>query len=208
MDAALPTQPRSGIPKVMGVLLIVFASIYTLGSVLGAIGALFGDAFMNILPTIADSTPEIKKSGINLEQLFGQLRGVYRVQGLEKLATAAISAYGIYAGTQLMHYSAQGVRLAIWWAMAALAYLVVEVWIFAIYIHPLLTKFFKTLTHQVKPLMGKDAPAIDALPALVGSMGYSSTIIYAVIMAIFPVLMLVLLNTPGAKRACGVEKIF
>lgn len=192
----------------MGILLIIFASIYLLGSLMGVVGALFGQTFLEMLPTILNSAPDVKNSGVNIELLVGQLKGIYRIQGAEKLMTAAISGFGLYAGMKLNGYTAQGLRLSVWWAISALTYLVLEIWIFAIYINPKITKFFHTVTEQIKPLMEKDADAFDTMMKFAGSMGMTSVISSAVIMAVFPVLMLALMNTEGAKKACGVEKIF
>lgn len=208
MPTEIPVPTRSGIPKVMGILLIIFASIYLLGSIMGALGALFGQTFMDMLPGILSASPEVKKSGINLELLVGQLKGIYRIQGAEKLATAAISGFGLFAGIKLTGYTAQGVRLSVWWAISALTYLVLEIWIFAIYINPLISRFLRTVTDQIKPLMEKDADAMEAVMKFAGGMGMTSVITSAVIMAVFPVLMLVLLNTEGARKACGVDKLF
>lgn len=208
MPTEIPVPKRSGIPKVMGILLIIFAAIYLLGSLMGAVGALFGQTFLEMLPTLLNTAPEVKKSGVNLELLVGQLKGIYRIQGAEKLMTAAISGFGLFAGIKLNGYMAQGLRLAIWWAISALTYLVLEIWIFAIYINPKITKFLHTVTEQVKPLMEKDADSFDAMMKFAGSMGMTSVISSAVVMAVFPVLMLALMNTEGAKKACGVEKIF
>lgn len=192
----------------MGILLIVFSSVYMLYSLMAAAGTLFSESFMDILPIIAGAAPEIKKSGINLELIFSQLRGVYRMQGLEKLMTAAISGFGLFAGIKLMQFTQQGLRLAVWWAITALTSLVIEVWIFVIYVNPLVKKFLKTLTEQVKPLLGKDAPSVEAVMNLAGGMGLSSIISSAVIMAVFPIVMLALMNTAAAKKACGVDNVF
>lgn len=208
MPTEIPVPQRSGVPKVMGILLIIFASIYLMGSIMGALAAVFGQTFIDMLPTILKASPEVQKSGINVEMLVGQLKGIYRIQGAEKLATAAISGFGLFAGIKLTAYTAQGLRLAIWWAISALTYLVLEIWLFAIYINPLITKFLRTFTEQVKPLVEKDADSLDALMKFAGGMGMTSVISSAVVMAVFPVLMLVLMNTEGTKKACGVEKIF
>lgn len=195
-------------PKVMGILLIIFASLYLLGSIMGALGALFGQTFIDMLPAILSASPEVQKSGIQIEPLVAQLKGIYRIQGAEKLMTAAISGFGLFAGIKLTGYTAQGLRLSIWWAISALTYLVLEIWIFAIYINPKITKFLHTVGEQVKPLMGEEAHSLDAVMKMAGGMGMSSVILSAVMMAVFPVLMIVLMNTEGAKKGCGVDKVF
>lgn len=192
----------------MGILLIIFASLYLLGSIMAALGALFGQTFIDMLPAILSASPEVQKSGIQLEPLVAQLKGIYRIQGAEKLMTAAISGFGLFAGIKLTGYTAQGLRLSIWWAISALTYLVLEIWIFAIYINPKITKFLLTVTEQIKPLMDKDADSLDAVMKFAGGMGMTSVVSSAVVMAVFPVLMLVLMNTEGAKKACGVDKVF
>ena len=204
----MPAPARSGIPKSMGVLLIVFASIYMLSSLVAAAMTLLGGSFMDIIPKIGGSIPELKKSGINLEALLGQLKPLYTIQGAEKLAVAAISGFGLMAGIKLSQYTEQGLRLAVMWALSALGYIVIEILVFIFFIQPIITKFFSTISKQVGPLLGKEKEAFDLVMGLAGSTGLGGVLVGAFFMAIFPVLMLVLLNTDAAKKACGVQKVF
>lgn len=201
-------QERSGIPKSMGILLIIFASIYLLSSLFSAAAAFLGSSFMSALPSLKGAIPKLAESGINLEKILGQLTPMYMLQGSEKIATAAISGFGLFAGIKLVQYSASGLRLAMWWAISALAYLVIEILLFFMFLQPLITKFFKTLTEQVGPLLGDDKAGLDVLTALAGSAGAGSVLAGAFFMAIFPVLMVTLLNTNAARKSCGVDKIF
>ncbi len=208
MTTTATDAPRSGIPKSMGVLLIIFASIYLLGSLFSAATAFLGGSFMDALPGLKGAIPKLEESGINLEKILSQLKPMYMLQGGEKLATAAISGFGIFAGVKLVQYSAPGLRLAVWWAISALGYLVIEIMIFFIFLQPLLNKFFKTITDQVGPLLGKDKAGLDILMGIAGNAGAGGVIAGAVFMAVFPVLMIALMNTSAARKACGVDKIF
>lgn len=208
MSDTVTDAPRSGIPKAMGILLIVFSSIYLLSSLVGAATGFLGGSFMDSLPSLTGMIPKLEKSGVKLDVLFAQLKNVYFIQGMQKLATAAISGFGLFAGIKLTQYTATGLRLSVWWGISALTYLVLEIWIFIMFVQPLINKFFKSVAAQVGPLLGDDKASIELLMGMAGSAGASSVIIAAVFMAIFPVLTLALLNTNAAKKACGVDKVF
>jgi hypothetical protein len=207
-EAVIAEKPRSGIPKTMGVLLIIFASIYLLSSLFSSAAAFLGGSFMDALPGLKGAIPKLEESGINLEKILAQLKPMYLMQGGEKLATAAISCFGLFAGIKLVQYSPAGLRLAMWWAISALGYLVLEIMIFFIFLQPMITKFFKTITDQVGPLLGKDRAALDILMGIAGNSGAASVIGGALFMAIFPILMISLMSTTAARKACGVDKIF
>ncbi|MBN8222116.1 MAG: hypothetical protein J0L53_14425 [Spirochaetes bacterium] len=208
MPTDLPVSPRSGIPKSMGILLIVFASIYLLGSLISAGAAFIGNSFVDSLPALKGMIPKLEESGIKLEKLVAQLKPMYMIQAGQKLATAAISGFGLMAGIKLVQYTAQGLKLSVWWAISALAYLVVEIIVFFLFIQPTITKFFKTVADQVAPLLGDEKAGLELMTGLAGSAGAGGVIAGAIFMAIFPVLMLTLLNTNAAKKACGVDNVF
>lgn len=208
MPTDLPVSPRSGIPKSMGILLIVFASIYLLGSLISAGAAFIGNSFIDSLPALKGMIPKLEESGIKLDKLVAQLKPMYMIQGGQKLATAAISGFGLMAGVKLVQYTAQGLKLSVWWAISALAYLVIEIIVFFLFVQPTITKFFKTVADQVTPLLGDEKAGLEMLTGLAGSAGAGGVIAGALFMAIFPVLTLALLNTNAAKKACGVDNVF
>ena len=208
MPTDIPVPERSGIPKAMGVLLIIFASLYLLGSIFSAATAFLGSSFMEALPALKGMIPKLEESGIKLEKLVAQLKPMYMIQGGEKLATAAISGFGLMAGIKLVQYTATGLKLSVWWAIAALSYIVVEMIVFFLFVQPTIHKFFKTVADQVGPLLGEDKAGLEIITNLAGSAGAGGVIAGAVFMAVFPVLTLALLNTNAAKKACGVDNVF
>jgi len=187
----------------MGTLLIIFSSLYLLTSLFGAVTTFLGDTFTGLISAVISESPEIKKAGIDFASLFTELKPVYRIQGLEKLATAAISGFGLFAGIKLVQYRIEGIKFSLQWALAALGYLVVEIAVYIAYINPIVTKFVTKLTAQLKPLMSKDElGSLDVITSMVGTMGLGSTLALAIVMAVFPVLMLVLLQSGSVKNSC------
>lgn len=188
----------------MGTLLIIFSSLYLLTSLFGAVTTFLGDTFTGLISTVIGASPEIKKSGIDFAGLFAELKPVYRIQGLEKLATAAISGFGLFAGIKLVQYRLEGIKLSLQWALAALGYLIVEIAVYIVYINPIATRFVTKLTAQLKPILPKDElGSLDAITSMVGTMGLGSTLAFAVVMAVFPILMLAMLQSDRVKSACA-----
>ncbi len=203
MPTTLPTPERSKIPKTMGVLLIIFASIYMIYSLFGAVTSLMTDNLTGFFATILSASPEFKKAGIDWNSAVSVLNPIFQAQGLSRLCAALISAFALFAAIKLVQYRAEGVKFSIAWAIAALVYLVLDALVYIFYISPIVVKFVTKFSEQLKPFVApEEGASIEALSTLVTGMGITSLTVTAVIMAVFPLLTLILLKTEGVKKAC------
>jgi hypothetical protein len=87
---------RSGIPKVVGILMIIFASIGLLGSLLGLAGSAANDATMK-------AVPELKT--------WGTMSMIFSVVGL------GVSALHLVAGISSVKYKANAPKLSVTYAL-------------------------------------------------------------------------------------------
>lgn len=203
MPTTIPAPERSKIPKIMGVLLIIFASIYMLYSLFGAATSLLTDSLTDFFATILSASPEFKKAGIDWNSAVSVLKPVFQAQGLSRLCAALISAFALFAAIKLVQYRTDGVRLSVAWAISALVYLVLDALVYIFYVSPIVVQFVTKFSEQLKPLVApEEGASIEALSSLVTGMGITSLTATALLMAVFPLLTLILLKTEGVKKAC------
>ncbi|MCP4131453.1 MAG: hypothetical protein GY754_10770 [bacterium] len=146
----LPVQEKkSKAPKVFGILLIVFGSIYVL---YGIIPEFF----------VFRRTPVP-------EEL------VLLIKGVLKLVAVILSIVALVAGIGLVRYKEKsGRKLSLVWGCSALVYLVIETVIHIVVILPM---------------------DIRALPVF-------DHLFYQVYLAIMPILIVVMMTRPSAKKSC------
>lgn len=196
----------TAIPKTMGILLIIFGSLYLFTSLLAVVFTFLASTFMSSVAGMGAAAQKGAVDPNSLAALVSDMKMVYCIQGIEKLVTSALSGLSLAAGIGLYRYRAMGLKLAFWWAVAALAYLVAESGIYAGVIIPAMTRFMSGLTGQIGAVMGQGAPG-SMFSDPFGSIGIVGNIIMNLIMAVMPVLTIVFMTREKVKRACGVERI-
>ncbi|MBN1532349.1 MAG: hypothetical protein JXA20_06785 [Spirochaetes bacterium] len=192
-------EKPTSIPKVMGILLVVFGSIYLVASLFSAISTLVSSAFITTIfglgSTISGAAPP------DLAGAVDAMRGVYIVQGLEGLAKAALSAVALAAGIGLMRYAAWGVRLSFWWGVSALAYLVADTGIYIGFIMPATVRFMAIIAGRIGQAV--HAPSLGLIGGSMAGMGASGILSVNSLMAVMPVLTLVFMTREQVQKACG-----
>jgi cytochrome bd-type quinol oxidase subunit 2 len=178
----LPPHQRSAAPKVFGVLSIIFSSVVLLGSALGLLGTVASSALegMGNMVNDADKAAEINA-------MIGPMARVYRGLGLESLILFLMSALLLAIGIGQLRYRAWARRWSVYWAVAALACVVLLVVISMVIVSPAYADLLDALS-RIKPPNGEaPMPQMGALSGMVGG-------VFAVIAIIFytpyPALML------------------
>jgi hypothetical protein len=126
-------QPqRSAIPKVIGILMIIFASIGLLGGLLGLAGGGNADLFRGV--------PEYKT--------WRTVELLLTVVGL------GIAGLELYAGVRALGYKSNAVRLAKTYAIIAMTVVIVNVILVFAWAKPMLVKAMGDLGPQVSAIFG------------------------------------------------------
>ncbi len=154
-------ETPSGTPKVMGILMIIFASLGLIASLYGLVSGPKGDE----LP--GDFLDAVKSYGLIVDG-----------SGL------LLSVLHLVAGIFALGYKAKAPLLATVYGIAALAWGLIRIVLYYVIVAP-----------AAKDLAGAVG---EAAGALAGGM----LIVGAVIMAIWPILVLILMNTAKAKAVC------
>jgi hypothetical protein len=179
-EAAAIAQPvfqarRSSVPLVIGTTLIVGAGVLMLL-------AFFGSAMSYWMRTSSYSGVSIPKTGTEDAQLaMAFVRG-------------ALSLLALASGIGLVRYRAWGRNMAIGWAMAALADLAIETTVNMVYIMPASQRAMESIN-----LPGGTAQAMQAA----GTVGIAGSLVWALILAVTPVITLILMPKEKVRRSCA-----
>ncbi len=196
-SAGAPLPGRTA-PKVLGILLIVLGSIYLLYSLFGAIFAFIGSAFA---AAVSGMGPSAKGFGNANLAAMDSLKTIYVIQGIEKLAAAALSALALSSGIGLVQYRAWGLRLALWWGIGSLLYLLADTLVYVGVIMPIMLGFFDSITKQAIPSAGTGMMFFG----IMGRLGVAGTILVNLVFTVMPVLTIVFMTRGSVRRACGLK---
>jgi cytochrome bd-type quinol oxidase subunit 2 len=178
----LPPHQRSAAPKVFGILSIIFSSVVLLGSALGLLGTVASSALegMGNMVNDADKAAEINA-------MIGPMARVYRGLGLESLILFLMSALLLAIGIGQLRYRAWARRWSVYWAVAALACVVLLVVISMVIVSPAYADLLDALS-RIKPANG-EAP-MPQMGALSGMVGGVFAVIAIILYTPYPALML------------------
>src|SRR6187551_1725176 len=178
-------------PVVMGVLAMVFGGIQVLMSAVGLMSAPFskqmmggmGKAFSNIPrrpgePDVADMFDRIAKVTEELK-LYTYLTG---------FAMLAFSITLIIVGWLLYKRRAQSRKLSVAWAIAALAYLPIQIWVHVMIILP------RTQAVTAQMMKDMDKTASGLMEGMSGVQSIGTVVFYLLFYTPFPVLLLWLIG--------------
>jgi hypothetical protein len=184
-----PPEP-SGIAKTMGVLSIVFASLEALANLWGMASAGMTGQFQ---PRFGD--PEAAE----FAQQFARQIMPYSMSIEAMMLVMSIILIVIGAG--LVKQRAAARVAAIYWSIAGFVVLAVRTWIFETKIWPrMMPMMHQVMEHAMakQHANAKDMP-FDPM-AMAGNMAHGASYIGVVVLAIYPALLLLLLNLPSVKE--------
>jgi hypothetical protein len=184
-----PTGPTA-VPKVFGVLSIVFGSLGLLGNLMGSCN-LFVGGMMSKLPVPPG------QDGAVFAQSMEALSGIYRAIGLSSLAFVAMSAWLLALGIGQLGYKAWARQQSVLWAGVALGVLAVVVVYFIAFVGPAYQDLMQAIVAHAPD---DKARKLAELPfgTLIGTAGAT---MMALFYAPYPTVMLALFTRPHVKAA-------
>ncbi|MCP4131454.1 MAG: hypothetical protein GY754_10775 [bacterium] len=189
-EETLPVQEeKAKAPKVVGIVLIVFSSMYALyGFIVGLIvfGALyamnaFGDGRIGDVRTL----PFNFLSGIASREFSG----IMIARAFLYILAGVISIAALVAGIGLVRYKEKmGRKLSIVWGGIALGFLVIE---------------FLIMTFMMKAVLSSLSSETVSMDSMVSNPASSIWEIFLqLVMAVLPIVTIVLMTRPSAKNSC------
>ncbi len=169
----LTQQPvRSSVPKVMGILHIVFASF----GILGSLSAFFTASIFKNIPLTGNQDADVFVSAMEKMLTYTYIdAGVKIILGVLLLIS----------GIKLLKYQASGLKLSNMWAYSRIIWAV----IFAVISY--------SATIEFQQAMVANSPGAASIMKTAGTFGL---IIGILILCIYPVVSLILLNRPNVKK--------
>jgi hypothetical protein len=186
-------QPSTAIPKVFGILSIIFASMVLL---FGLLGSCMGFAFRS-LGNLGSSLPQSGQAGEQARIMMEYMGTIYFYIGIQSLAFAAMSAWLLTIGIGQLRYRRWARNHTIYWSIAAFVVLVAVVVFSFAFIGPAYQRMFEA--------MAKSAPS-GALPSaftgtMSGLVGGSTGITMLIFYAPYPILLLIYFTRPRVIAA-------
>jgi hypothetical protein len=184
-----PPEP-SGIAKTMGILSIVFASLVLLANLWS-----LATAATRFQPKFGHQDP----ADLVAAQEFTQKIMPYTLATDAMMLVMSIALLAI--GIGLVKQRGMARLAAIYWSLAGFVVLGIRVWLFETKIWPQLQPFMNTVMQHAmekQHTTGKDMPFDPS--AFAGAIGHASQYVSVVVLAIFPGLLLLLMNLPSVKE--------
>jgi cytochrome bd-type quinol oxidase subunit 2 len=184
-------------PVVLGVLAMVFGGIQVLMTGIGLVSQPFskemmgsmGNAFSGLPRKEGD--PDVGDVFQRLGRLTDELKPYTYLTGFAMLAFAITL---ILVGYLLYKRRAQSRRYTIAWAVAALAYLPVQLWVQVKIIQP------RTMEITKQMMEGMNNASSGFMQSFAGVQGVATVIFYLLLYVPFPVLLLLLIGRESAKN--------
>jgi hypothetical protein len=184
-----PPEP-SGIAKTMGVLSIIFASLVILANLWS-----LATAATRFQPKFGNQDP----ADLAAAQDFAQQVMPYTLATDSMMLVMSIALLVI--GIGLIKQRPIARLAAIYWSLAGFVVLGIRSWLFETKIWPAMQPFMNTVMQHAmekQHTTGKDMPFDPS--AFAGAIGHASQYVSIVILAIFPGLLLLLLNLPSVRE--------
>lgn len=177
----IPPEQPSGIPKVFGILHIIYAALGGIGALIGlGSGALVKTMFENL-------TKEAKEDGQDISPVTDALDGLMTVSMIQSAFSIGFAVLLLVAGIKLLKYQNSGRKLSNIWAIARIVVAV-----------PLV---FMSISAQTKfqDEIQKLAPEGTAMD--MGAMAGVGGVVGIILVSVYPIVSLILVNKPKSKAA-------
>jgi hypothetical protein len=177
---------HSAVPKVFGILSIIFGSLVLLGGLMGGCMGLFGGGMVGKIGALGgqgNASPEQQQV---LEAMMSHLGTIYSALGIQGLVLAAMSGWLLALGIGQLRYRRWACRGSVYWGGAALAVLVGMLLLALVVIGPAYQAMFDDLA-RVSPSGSAPAAFTSNLGTIFGG---GSGVVMAVFYAPYPILLL------------------
>jgi hypothetical protein len=184
-------------PVVMGVLSMVFGGVQVLMTGVGLVSQPFSKQMMGGMGKALSGLPR-QQGQPDMAPMFERLAKVMDdlklYTYLTGFAMLSLSITLIIVGWTLYRRRAQSRQLTIAWAVAALAYLPVQIWV--------QVKVILPRTQQVTKAMleGTNNQASGLMDSMMGVQSIGTVIFYLLFYAPFPILLLILIGRQSTKN--------
>jgi hypothetical protein len=193
-----PSAPRmpvvdtqTTVPKVFGVLSIIFASVTLLGGLLGSCSFLAAGAFGAMSSMGVDKEREMMA-------MLGPMKTIYNAFGFQSLIFIGMSVWLLVIGIGQLRYRAWAQRQSVAWGFAGIIGVVVVVAISLAVIGPAYRDMFNSIA--TLGLHGDKAP--PQMPGGMGvMMGGSTSVLQIFLCAPYPILMLIMFTRDHVRAA-------
>lgn len=188
----LPSSgPPTSVPKVFGVLSIIFASLIGLGGLLSSCGLAMGGV-MGSIPADSAKLEEMRP-------MMQAMKTVYTGFGLQGVILLSMSIWLLVLGIGQMRYRAWACRQSVTWGLAALVALAAMVAIAVVIVGPAYKQMFEAIAHAA-PHTGDVAPT--KMPSGMGTMlGGSMAAMMVIFYAPYPILMIAMFSRDHVRAA-------
>jgi hypothetical protein len=167
-----PGPKRSAIPKVIGILMIIFGSFAVLGGLMNLAGAGgMGDLNNNPAFRSGDSDMDTIKAAVDRLESFNRISG---------LIGLAMGLFELFTGIAAVKYKRNAPKMAVTFGAVNIAQVVLTMVLFYAWL----------------------SPVLDKAPSMVKSMVGLGFFIGAVFGCAWPIIILALMTRPKAKEAC------
>jgi hypothetical protein len=184
-------------PVVMGVLAMVFGGIQILLTGVGLVSAPYSKQMMGSMGKAfsglprREGDPDVGETFAQLGKLTEELKLYTYLTGFAMLAFAITL---IIVGYLLYKRRAQARPFAVAWAVAALVYLPVQLWVQVRIILP------RTQAITAQMLKGMDSAASGMMESVAGWQSIGTVVLYVLFYTPFPILLLWLIGRQSAKN--------
>jgi len=184
-------------PVVMGVLAMVFGGIQVLMTGVGLVSAPFSKQMMGSMGKAfsglprPEGQPDVGDAFERLGKVTEELKLYTYLTGFAMLAFAIAL---IIVGSLLCKRRAQSRKLAVIWAIAALVYLPIQMWVQVKIILP------RTAEVTQQMLKGMDSASAGFAQTFAGVQSVGTVVFYLLFYTPFPILLLLLIGRSSAKN--------
>lgn len=180
-QSAPPPEQRSGVPKVFGILHIIYAA---LGGLLGLFG-LGGGALMKAM--FQEVTKVAREEGQDISKVTDALDSLMTISMIQSVVAIVFAVLLLVAGIKLLKYQESGRKLSNIWAISRMV-VAIPLAFMAISAQATLQEEIQNLSQETS---GIDMSALAGVGGLIG----------IVLVCIYPVLSLIFVNKEQSKAA-------
>jgi len=177
-------QPSS-MPKVFGILSIIFASLVL---VFGLMYVAFGVIF-NVAEFMSQTVPPDSPNSAEMKNTFGLMGDMYRGMGYQGVVWVVMSTMLLIVGIGQLRYRRWAARWSVIWGALALVSLVIISAIAVLIIGPAYQRFFEAMNTMTKG-GGSASPGFNIGPVFGVATAISNLIFYAP----YPIVLLVVFS--------------
>lgn len=185
----------TAVPKVFGVLSIVFASIMTLGGFLGSC-SLFAVGFADAIPKNGN------QDFMEMQPFISAMKQVYGGIGIDSVIILGMSIWLLVLGVGQLRYRQWACKQSVVWGLAGLISVGVFVLIALTMIGPGYKQMFEAMAHGLPKAMGHGTTPPVNMPTSMGTFfGGSMSVTQIILLAPYPILLVAFFSRENVRAS-------